>query len=337
LAGALPAAAWRSKAADALESAGLVKQAAALRNCGHDFFVDVCTANVADDPKIVPKNCHLPFCLDCARREQARKLARYVSVIWDMVNLGQKGYSLKHLTMTTPFDLRDENARRNYQIGWRWVTRAVRRILFKALKMKKMLTDEEKDRGEVDLKARGIGYLIAAEFGEKGHKLHFHIIIYCPYLDIKNVIVPIWQAVSGGKAQVCYITAVDDVEAGLLEVTKYVTKFDALDPDLVPALAKVLKHHRSFRSFGVLHDIPEIEERPYVCDKCGAKRKLVGGSAGLPRAGLDYLQRCIAQNVPPDDEILAQIEARLGFSTDLEISRGKNEIVDSRAGHDPPS
>lgn len=319
--------AWRVAAADALEAAGFVKEADDFRQCGREFYVDVCTAHVEHEPRVVPKTCHLRVCPDCEHREQARKLARYVPAMHDLVNQDIPGYSLKHLTLTTPFSVLDPDAPEKFDLAWKWVERAQDLMFFKALDAKGKLSKGEKRRQRPNLKAHGIGSLITAEFGENGLKLHFHVVFYGPYLDWEKVVIPVWKQVTGGQAEVARIERVDDPEAGIREVTKYATKFTVLDPELVPALAKVLKGKRRFRTYGVMNGLPKQEKEPLLCD-CGARRRLV-----VP---LDYLARCEDQGIAPDDEIIALYEASLVFSSDLEISRGKPPPESISRGKSPP-
>lgn len=301
-------------AAAALEAAGMVRDAAEFRACGLEFQVDVCTEHVGHQPRIVPHSCHKPYCPECAHREQARRLARYVPVIHDAVAAAPAGYSLKHLVLTTPFDIESPDHEAEFEKGFRWAAQAVREMGFQALDSKNKLTKAEKRRNRVDLAKQGIGYLISAEHGENGHKLHFHVLGVLPYLDKEKVVNPVWERVTGGVCKVVWIKKVDDLESSVKEVTKYITKLSNLEPELVPVLAKVLKGRRRLRSYGTFYNAVKPEKpEPMTCEVCGSARRLLGY--------WNYQDRCERQGVPLDDSIVAR--AFLVFSSELEISSGK--------------
>jgi hypothetical protein len=308
---------WISTAADALRRAGFSREAAALADCGQSFNVDVCQADVSHEPQIRPITCHLRYCQPCQRREQSRKLARYLPLLGDLAEQNIPGYSLKKFELTTPYALSSPNAAADYRRAWQYVRRTLEVIFFRLLKTSNRLSLDELRRGRADLKAHNIGVLAAAEFGERGHRLHFHLIAYCPFVP-KDLLTQVWQQVTGDECRITWIRRLNyhDIEGELKETTKYVTKFTALPPRLVPTLATVLKGTRSFRTYGLLHGAPLPHKEPHTCPVCDAARQRI--------PPLSYLDRCITQGSPPEDLIITAIERLFTDVSLLDLKHGNN-------------
>lgn len=292
---------WREEAAAALEAAALVNDAAFFRGCQRHYDVDVCIRNVEHAPRAVPYTCHLRVCPDCERREQARKLKRFIPAIHDLLTLGKPGYTLKHVVLTTPYALADEDAPERFKSSWKALEKVLGRVFVTLLGDAGKLSAKEKRRKEVNLKSHGIGVLAASEFGEDGHKLHFHLMAYCPYIPI-NFLVEQWQQVTQGECKVSNIKKIDleDVAGAVVEVSKYVTKFSELSPALVPALAKAIAGSRRLRTYGALYGIGKTETTACGCPLCSADRQLV--------SILTYLRRCEERGVSPDGTVIEKAE-----------------------------
>lgn len=293
--------AWRAEAAEGLEAAGLVAEAALFRSCQRHYDVDICVRNIDHAPRPIPYTCHLRYCPDCERREQARKLARYVPAVHDLLTLGRDGYSLKHIVLTTPYELADPDAPNLFKNAWRALEKVFDRVFVTLLNDAGKLSDAEKRRWRPELKRHGIGILAAAEFGEQGHKLHFHLLAYCPYIPI-DFLVQCWQSVTNGDCEVSWIEKVEleQVEKAVIEVSKYVTKFVELPPSLVPALHHALSGSKRLRSYGSLRSLPAPERTPCECPICSASR--------ISISVLDYLKRCIDGGISPDGSIVKVAE-----------------------------
>jgi hypothetical protein len=127
------------------------------------------------------------------------------------------------------------------------------------------------------LKKHNIGALICCEFGERGQKLHFHILIYSCFIG-KERLTNCWKTATGGAASITWIKKIDDTQVhdAIQETVKYVTKFNELPARLVPVLLNVLSGSRRLRSFGAWHGLPKQKPEPCTCDQCGARKRLVG-------------------------------------------------------------
>lgn len=293
---------WRVAAANALENANLLREAALFRSCQRHYDVDVCTKRVDHAPRAVPYTCHLRVCPDCERREQARKLKRFIPAIHDLLTLGKPGYTLKHVVLTTPYALVDKDAPDRFKIAWRALERVFDGVFTTILDDARKLSPSEKRRGRADLKRHGIGILAASEFGEEGHKLHFHLLMYSPYVPI-HFLVDQWRKATRGDCEISRIKKIDleQVKPAVLEVSKYVTKFTELPPALLPALVKVINGTKRLRTYGAMRGIGKTERQPCYCPVCSADRRLV--------SVLAYIRRCEEVGSPPDTDVLLTIEA----------------------------
>lgn len=308
---------WRKLATSALDEAGYHKEALAFRSCSKEFRVQICADHIDHPAKIIPYTCHLRYCPECESMESARKLDKYCNAIEEVLKkIHKTSYSLKHLCLTTPFALSSPNAESEYDTAWKWCTEAVQSILYQSLDNKGKLTDEEKRRQRLDYTKHNIGMLIAAEYGHAGHKLHFHILMYSPYTAMKEIIAPTWKRITGGLAEIAFIKAIADAPKAIRELTKYITKFDALEPSLVPKIAAVLRGRRRFESYGIWHGLPEQKsDAETTCKQCGSHLVYIKPE--------DYIVGCEFFELEPQSDILRAWQRWVSFSSDMEINRGK--------------
>lgn len=184
-------------------------------------------------------------------------------------NFGSKYFSLKHITLTTPHSLYDEDIRENIRSNWNAVIKVLEKTLF--FMFKSRATKSEKRRGRISMKRVGMGAIAALEFGEEGKKLHFHILFYGCYIPQWLLAVE-WKAATHEKSEVVHIRKVRDAQEGAKEVIlKYVTKFTELPPKAVVLLMGAIKGVRRIRAYGIFHGIPGDEkDSPVECQDCGA-------------------------------------------------------------------
>lgn len=310
---------WRNAVSSALRTSGMEKDALSFDLCEKDFQVDVCTQHPDHAPRIVPFTCKLRYCPWCEKRESARKLRRYYLPILGMLDQQLYGYELRKVVLTTPFDLYHMTSAQ-YAARWDDLKRFLELFFYRQLLTLGKLSKSEIRRGRADLKKHGIGVLAAAEFGERGKKLHFHLLMYCNWIDQKNL-TETWKEATNYLCQVTHVSGCDksDLVGAVQEIVKYITKFSSLPARLVPRLAAVLKGNRRVRSYGLLNCIEasEEEEHERTCETCFANRRLV------PLAS--YIMRCEAALVPLDDAIIDRGEARWrNFSSDIGNKSGES-------------
>lgn len=305
---------WRREVAARLNDAQRWSESVNFEQCGSlfgNFQVVTCGDDVAHEVRAVPFTCHLRYCPDCEKRNQAKQVAKYTPVLKDLSeNSDKPGWSLKKIELTTPYRLADDDAPALFQDAWdffeHWLQLVCQHIL------KHELTPAEIRRQRVSYTAHGIGALAAAEFGEHGHRLHFHVLIYSPFIP-KDKITDFWRQASGGECEINWIRKIDyhGVEDAVREQVKYVTKFSTLDPALVVKLADVLDGSRRLRTYGVVRGAPALDEEPHVCSECGGKLSLMRVR--------EYFQRCIERNISPAADVSAAAAAIL-----LDLKRGFN-------------
>lgn len=310
---------WRHDVSIALDRAALYRERNLFDDCGKyfgNFDVLICESDVQHSPKAIPFTCHLRFCPDCEHREQARKLARYIPAFEDLATEGRADFSLKKFELTTPYALYDPACPTLLKQAWSWVEQTLQLMFYNLLQHE--LSPEEKKRHRIDYKAHGLGLFVACEFGERGKKLHFHILAYAPYMP-KRMLTETWQDVTGGECEITWIKAVrfDGVEAAVSEVAKYVTKFSQLTPSLIPNLIRALAGTRRVRTYGVIRD-SVIPDRECNCSTCSSALILISAS--------EYIERCFALSISADEQI-SRIIAGLG----LEFKHGNKSGVTESA------
>jgi len=291
---------WRINVAGLLDRANRWSESVNFAECGQlfgNFQVLTCEADPSHEARALPFTCHLRYCPDCERRHSAELVAKYTPILKTISEQSDNDtWSLKKIELTTPYSLEADSAAADFSTGWegfeRWQQLMVQHLF------KHEMTPAEKRRGRIEYKDHGYGSLVAAEFGEDGRKLHFHMIAYMPWLD-KYKSSELWTEATNGEAEVTWISAVDyhDVDDSVREVVKYVTKFSQLPPRLVVKLADVLDGARRFRTYGTVRGAEKLEPEPHVCSICASKISIMRVRA--------YFLAVIERNVAPDELILA--------------------------------
>jgi len=280
---------WRVNVADAYRAAGMVDEGDAFEQCSdpsHFFMLSpgdelpveaikvvVCSDHPDHLSKGICPSCQLRTCPDCAHREAARLLARYMPTLQQYFRVPYRpGWKFRSVVFTAGVSLHDGDVRQQVK----HLYTSVRKVFENALK--------SRPQGAVAISDTGI--LLAHEFGPNGLKLHIHGLYYGPWLD-QPVLADLWQRYTGW--QVVYISGVgkskeiDNLEDAVAEVVKYTTKFWKreksgkvvfVDPKIVPVLHKVIEGTRRVRTWGLFYDIQEVEEKA-ACPTCGAPLALL--------------------------------------------------------------
>lgn len=295
--------AWRIEVADRLNTALRWTESINFRACG-EFHggcnVLVCENDPTHEVRALAFTCHLRYCPDCERRHQAKLVAKYTPILKDISEQDDRaGWSLKMIELTTPYALAADNAEQLYADGWeafeRW-----QQLMLQFLLQREMTSDEIR-RGRIDYKQHGYGAMVSAEFGEKGRKLHFHILAYMPWLD-KHKSSDLWLEASGGEAEITWISALKyhGVEDAVRETVKYVTKFQELPPALVVKLADVLDGARRVRTYGTVRGAVAPIQEAHVCMECASKLSIMRVR--------EYFIACIERNTLPAPAIYSAAE-----------------------------
>lgn len=322
---------WRIQSIRHLEVKGFTSVAYDLKNCGCSFFIKVCSTHVDHDPKAVAKHCGLRICEDCEHRESYRKVLRYLPALNELLafNPDLPQHRLRKLVLTTPYELKKLTSK-SFGEKQKLVKQFLETYFYDCFLRNGELSKAEIRRGRCDLAKHGIGGIQAAEFGEKGKKLHWHILIYCPWLE-KEKVWDTWEQVTGGECTNVDISPIKpssselelgggDLLGAIKEIVKYSTKFTSLNPQDVPHLYEVLKGNRRFRAFGTLYNCTDgAEELEQICETCGAAQELTTIS--------EYVRRCEALSVPIDDEVVDAVEGGifLYLSREPEITVGRTD------------
>lgn len=344
--------AWRADVAEALYDAGLDKVADRWQTCSEKprtrlrtrpgialpdaaKTIYVCTADHTHDAEIYSQTCDLRICPECARRHSARLVARYLPKMMELLHQHHPIYGFRLVTFTLPFALTDEDIKQKYEQGFKWVYK----VMAKLMSVKWQNWKEKQ------------AFLTSAEFGENGHKLHYHVIHYGQYLN-QTKLSSAWRKASCGAGFIVDVRSFPfknkTAEESLREVLKYATKFSSKDKvtkeikcipaELMPVLARVLEKTRRVRAYGLFFGLPEPERPAHSCELCNSP--LLGIPVGywdtyiltgfLPRewaeqeAGLHLKPADKSGNYrsgapPPDDQKPALTQKMLAVLKDIRI------------------
>lgn len=313
---------WRVKAASALWHAGYHAVAEAFYNCGDkDKFLGylVCRKDPRHFNQAVLEHCHLRYCDHCERRAQTKRMERFGPAIDEALKSWRAGsYRLRSIVLTTPYSLEDPNIRRLYRKARKAAVRTLERVCYEIRKT--YASEEEYRRKRISLKRHGIGLIVGDELGEKGQKLHFHILGFTPYLPVA-LLAHWWKHYTCGDAYITYVKGVTNREAAFKEVmAKYVTKLTEVPPRLVPQLHKMLEGSRRIRSYGIWYGLEPIEEEPCRCPKCNRV--------------VTYMNRVVFE-LTYGKKVLTNFSSNTGNKSGEKIV-SMAQFIDGRAPPEPP-
>lgn len=329
---------WRQQSIRALSVKGFNRVSQDLLNCGCNIRVRVCKKDAAHMPATAfALHCGLPFCEECAKRESARKYHCYIPALEALLerNPQYPDHFLFKVNLTTPHHL-SELDNKTFKEMQRLVNNFLSVYFFYYFYEKGELSKAEIRSSRCNLKAHGIGAIANCEFGERGRKLHWHLMMYAPFM-VKDDIAAVWKDVTGGICQVVDVSGIyvkgNDKEDGggilgaLKEVVKYSTKILSLSPSEVPHLYGVLKGNRRFRAFGILYNHPLLdnEEKKHTCEQCQSEFDLITPGT--------YVRLCESRNIPVSDDVANAVELGIALylTREPEISSGNSDKKPKRA------
>lgn len=280
---------WRNRAAACLYDAGYEAEALDFLSCaelpyflipsdtpelpGNTTTVWVCDHDNRHEAACYCNTCDGRYCPDCAHRQVARFASRYVPAV--LACAEKRGHNrLRHIVLTTPLALTDPDCARKLTVYWNAVGRLWKRL--------STCSPQWSTEGTIE----------AFEFGEDGHKLHFHIIHYGRYLP-QSAICDAWAELTGAEAEITFVRGIgvddDATDAAIanevIETLKYSVKFWSKDrsgdityinPAFMPDLLRVIKGKRRVRSRGCFYNITAVDKQPLCCAACGNEMLRVG-------------------------------------------------------------
>jgi len=244
-----------------------------LACCTKAVAVEYCAVSIDHHSKTILQHCDDPLCDRCASRLSARLLDRILAPVLEVIrqNPGY-GRRLRHVTLTTDITPEVLTPDRLDEL-FRNVTDTIRDCL--CPQKPDELVRDYRERWRTF--KRTIGYIMGAEFGENGHKLHFHVALYAPFIA-QPKLSEVWQRHT--SYSVVYITSHQDKPLAdiLNETIKYVTKFTkdgvALDPAIAARMAHAIYGKRRIRGHGLFFSLPEIAELDdpaHTCPECASQ------------------------------------------------------------------
>jgi hypothetical protein len=271
--------AWRREVAAEMVrlDLGLAKAADGFKMCGQGVIgVQHCAANVNHAANPIYHHCMNRGCPDCARTISARLVKRYEPAISAIVaKLQNRKNKLRHLVLTTDIHPNDPDAEQKTDQAASAIDPTIRDLVCPRRPDERVVDWKARWRA---LKRKHVGALGVSEFGSEGHRLHFHVLYFGPYIP-QDRLSEEWERKTGYS--VVWISLAEGAEA-IREVLKYVTKFsnegELIAPKLLARIIQLLHGTRRVRSFGLFYNLPdlEIEQNPtddlepgQSCD-CGA-------------------------------------------------------------------
>lgn len=241
----------RAAVSKLLADQGFTARATRLWGCGELLITQVCRPfQHANKP--VPQWCEDKLaCPTCARRHSAKAAAR-VRRTWAKLPK-QRGYRTRVVTLTLR---RGGTYRQDYE----HFQKSFRRLR------------DRLGRLWPNFKRYGGGFR-SVEVGETGGKLHVHMLVYMPWLDVRKLSA-LWKectAHSGREAS--YIVHISEARGpgAVREVAKYVTKFSAHTPAELVDIGVELRGVHLQQTWGVCYGLDEPEPKWVPrCETCGS-------------------------------------------------------------------
>jgi len=263
--------------------------------------VYVCSGDHQHDAEVYVQTCDLRICPDCARRHAARMANHYTPKMLDLLHEHHRTYRFRLVTFTLPYSLEEPDIREKYLTGFDQVNRVMAEMM------------ETKCPGWKSEQ----GYVVTAEFGAQGYKLHYHVIHYGQYLE-QGELSRRWFTATDGAAYVVDVRSLvrkgKPLEEAVQEVFKYAVKFFSKDKktsevkcipaQLIPALAMVLENTRRVRAYGLFLKIQAPDAPDHICEECGAKM------VGIP---VTYFETFLNTGMLPREFWLANRDAELQY------------------------
>jgi len=304
---------WRNEVARLMDQKGLESAAANFKLCGNITGVATCSANHTHFQSLAVQTCHMRFCPVCARTDSQRLVSRYEDKLKEVTRDAPRNYRFRMITLTTDIGLFDpeivsseadhtdyveavsERIEQAIESGEQYAPSGTKKTVQGRYRAAFMLVSRLFDTllghgspywsRKSHRQYTGEGYLVSAEFGEKGRRLHFHILFFGRYLDQREVS-RVWQSLSGCK--VVWVEGLrGGLKGGLKEALKYVTKFSKNKsgqfagfpaPEMIAQLAYVFHGARRVRTRGLFYAMPTVEEileeqddQPVACPECFAR------------------------------------------------------------------
>lgn len=285
--------AWRNLVSNLLIAQGELSQANDFLWCESNFLgVEVCETDLLHS-KAIPATCHLRYCPHCARRDAARLVHTYTPQVVEIARTSQvKEYRLREIVLTLNVSLYADDIRDQVAIAHK----AVAQTFDHFLGGKFSPSNRARWSEPASKYYTGEGYIYSLEFGENGHKLHFHILYFGRWIS-KFKLTEYWEHLTGNK--ITWINAVSKSEAAVAESLKYIAKVSKCFPDpdtgelierlpspqFIARLAYVLKNTRRIITRGCFRGLDPEQREPgeelgeRICKTCGGPAELVSVDA----------------------------------------------------------
>ena len=232
---------WRSEVYESLLLADMDEEAMLWESCCSTAKVEyentpgelhedvsgywVCPDHRDHGAVVTWNTCDLRYCPTCARRHAARLVHQYAPVAERLIKQNLAGYRLRKIVLTTSIAVDDPQAKAAYESGFD----AVRKTLDMALNYDWKLSEGEtgdwiqQNPGKPRFWHKKGGAIAVSEFGETGHKLHYHLLAYVPFIN-QRLLSYLWSLNSPNGESVVYVSDAtrfyDDPKTAVRETLK---------------------------------------------------------------------------------------------------------------------
>jgi hypothetical protein len=240
---------FRERVGEILAEASLPGKAKRYIDCGRMGFVLECEGEESHR-FFSPLYCDLRFCRRCAPRRFSRLFAKHATTLEYIRSHPVRGFLLREITLTTV----NTGALTSKQI--KQFNKQVGATLHRLMKGR-----------------RGWGAIWVDEVGFNNTNLHAHVLIYCPYIEQKQLAL-VWQEISGNTVVWINQAHVFGPKA-LLHLLKYVSKPPASDPEIIGMLEVAFNTAKRVHAIGLFYnfakgDEDNLESEWKKCPECGA-------------------------------------------------------------------
>lgn len=241
---------WKRNVSTSLEKHYLKNKSRRYSRCGKENLIFNCEKDGCNHKKFTPFKCEVRICPECSSRQARSLYFELKDYIKDKL-IEVPGFRFRHVVLTVPVS----NLVQDTQKAYRRIE-YIRQYFYKKFKMHK----------------KKWGAIVGFELGRKNLMAHFHILLYCPYVDQRELR-KIWK---WGHVYIKLVNARNDRNKALYNVCLYIIQFfekysgKLPDPDTVAFIEYVLSGKRRIKTWGIFYNrLAKKYKAPLICPDCG--------------------------------------------------------------------
>lgn len=240
---------WKEEVSKNLGKYGLHNKSKRYNRCEKENYVFTCE-NHRDHKKFKPFRCEVRVCPECSGRQAWSFYFELKDYIKDKL-IEVPGFRFRHIVLTVPVSNLVQDTKKAYRR-----IEYIRQYFYKKFKMHKKMW----------------GAVIGFELGRKNLMAHFHILLYCPYVN-QHELRKIWK---WGHVYIKLVNARDERNKALFNVSLYIVQFFEKysgrmpEPNTVAFIEYVLSGKRRIKTWGIFYNrLAKKYKAPMICPDCG--------------------------------------------------------------------